>query len=230
MTVLGRAPKFLLWKDETVVPRQLQSKSHISKVMFFVAVARPRNDWDGKIGCWEITERMPSARTSRNRPAGTEVLTSITGTKDVNRRMLVAMVVPAIKRKWIWPAGVENGRIILQHDNDRHHIPSGDAEFVDAEQHALKQTLECRTMEELIAAVKCSFMLLSPVTLEKTFMTLRRSMNVIIEANGCNRYEIPRSKVNAEDELALSMTNLRLEEEDRLEEVASLLGTLNMDV
>ncbi|RHZ41704.1 hypothetical protein DYB31_010020 [Aphanomyces astaci] len=59
----------------------------------------------------------------------------ITGTKDVYRRMLLAMVVPAIKSKWIWPAGVENGRIILQHDNDRHHIPSRDAEFVDAGQH-----------------------------------------------------------------------------------------------
>ncbi|KAF0774722.1 hypothetical protein AaE_001578 [Aphanomyces astaci] len=78
---------------------------------------------------------MPSARTSRNRPAGTEVLKSITGTKDVYRRMLLAMVVPAIKSKWIWPAGVENRRIILQHDNDRHHIPSRDAEFVDAGQH-----------------------------------------------------------------------------------------------
>ncbi|RHY01444.1 hypothetical protein DYB36_012473 [Aphanomyces astaci] len=217
-------------------------KSHITKVMFLVAVARPRNGWDGKIGCWEITERVPAVRKSRNRPARSEVLRSVTVTKDVYRRN---MVVPAIKSKWIWTAGVENGRIILQHDNARPHILSGDAEFVAAEQHggwdirienqpaqspdlnvldlgffnsiqALQQTLECRTMEELIAAVKCSFMLLSPVTLEKTFMTLRRVMNVIIEANGCNRYKIPRSKVNAEDELALSMMNLRLEEEDRL--------------
>ncbi|RHY87098.1 hypothetical protein DYB35_013778 [Aphanomyces astaci] len=40
MTKLRR--RFLVWHDENIIPRQLQSKSHITKVMFLVAVARPR--------------------------------------------------------------------------------------------------------------------------------------------------------------------------------------------
>ncbi|ETV90130.1 hypothetical protein H310_15039 [Aphanomyces invadans] len=31
--------RFLLWKNEDVIPRHLQSKSHITKVMFLCAVA-----------------------------------------------------------------------------------------------------------------------------------------------------------------------------------------------
>ncbi|ETW03253.1 hypothetical protein H310_05649 [Aphanomyces invadans] len=94
---------------------------------------------------------------------------------------------------------------------------------------SLQQTLECRSMEELIASVKCSFLMLSPSKLEKTFLTLRRIMLVVIEANGCNRYKIPISALTPEDEMALSLMNLRLEEEDRLEEVANLLTTLKID-
>ncbi|RHY54971.1 hypothetical protein DYB30_011324 [Aphanomyces astaci] len=44
MTKLRR--RFLVWHDEKIIPRHLQSKSHITKVMFLVAVARPRQGKD----------------------------------------------------------------------------------------------------------------------------------------------------------------------------------------
>ncbi|ETV91941.1 hypothetical protein H310_13731 [Aphanomyces invadans] len=40
--------RFYLWADEDNPPRHVQSKSHITKVMFWVAVAEPRSGWDGK--------------------------------------------------------------------------------------------------------------------------------------------------------------------------------------
>ncbi|ETV70138.1 hypothetical protein H257_14299 [Aphanomyces astaci] len=58
---------------------------------------------------------------------------------------------------------------------------------------ALQQALECQTMEELIGAVKEAFSKLSHLKLDKTFKTLQRVMQVIIEAKGDNRYKMPRS-------------------------------------
>ncbi|ETV95973.1 hypothetical protein H310_10629 [Aphanomyces invadans] len=195
---------------------------------------------------------------SRNRPAGSEVLKSVVVTKDVYRRILIDKVVLAIKSKWTWPLGVDGGDIVIQQDNARPHIGLDDAEFVTAGEEggwtiriqnqpaqspdlnvldlgffnliqSLQQTLECRSMEELIAAVRCSYLMLSPTKLEKTFLTLRRIILVVIAAKGCNRYKIPRSASPAEDELALSLMNVRLEEKDRLEDVANMLSSLNMD-
>ncbi|KAE9059398.1 hypothetical protein PF005_g31224 [Phytophthora fragariae] len=39
----------------------VQSKRHIKKVMFLCAVARPRGDWDGKVGIWRVVKnyKMP---------------------------------------------------------------------------------------------------------------------------------------------------------------------------
>ncbi|ETW03779.1 hypothetical protein H310_05145 [Aphanomyces invadans] len=57
--------------------RTCKSKTHIMKVMFLSAVARPRWDnstqswFDGKFGTWHFTEWVPAQRTSRSRPKGT---------------------------------------------------------------------------------------------------------------------------------------------------------------
>ncbi|KAE8882550.1 hypothetical protein PF003_g33386 [Phytophthora fragariae] len=48
----------------------VQSKRHIKKVMFLCAVARPRGDWDGKIGLWPVVETYITQRWGVNRPAG----------------------------------------------------------------------------------------------------------------------------------------------------------------
>ncbi|ETP39280.1 hypothetical protein F442_13243 [Phytophthora nicotianae P10297] len=35
----------------------VQSKRHILMVMFLCAVARPRGNWDGKVGMWPVVEK-----------------------------------------------------------------------------------------------------------------------------------------------------------------------------
>jgi hypothetical protein len=62
---------------ELVPERLVRHKSHILKVMFLAAIARPGyNDTDvctldGKIGIWPFVERVTARRTSVRRPAGT---------------------------------------------------------------------------------------------------------------------------------------------------------------
>ena len=57
--------------------RSVRHKSHILKVMFLAALARPRFNeagectFDGKIGIWPFVERVAARRGSIRRPAGT---------------------------------------------------------------------------------------------------------------------------------------------------------------
>lgn len=78
---LNRVTNQILVFDGIVIPNAptVQHKSHIPKVMFIVAMARPfrKEDgtwFDGKlVGCWEIVTRAPAQRNSVNRPAGTMI-------------------------------------------------------------------------------------------------------------------------------------------------------------
>ncbi|CAK4142994.1 unnamed protein product [Aphanomyces euteiches] len=87
---------------------------------------------------------------------------------------------------------------------------------------ALQHKKQCRNTDELMSAVKDAFNELSPVTLNKTFMTLQRVMKMVIA--------IPRSKchINEEDELTLRLLDIRLEEEDRLGELCELFQTCDV--
>ncbi|ETV90232.1 hypothetical protein H310_14934 [Aphanomyces invadans] len=83
---------YYLAPDEEPPHRTCKSKNFITKVMFLSA-----------IGTWHFTEKVPAARTSKNRPAGTLVTVPVSVTRDVYRAMLIDNVFPAIKAKW--PAG-----------------------------------------------------------------------------------------------------------------------------
>ncbi|KAH9101901.1 hypothetical protein AeMF1_021417 [Aphanomyces euteiches] len=255
MTKLRRS--YLVWHDEEILARHLNSKSTITKVMFLVAVARPRGEWDGKLGCWPFTEIKEAQRSSKNRPAGASIVHTVTVTRDVYRNFLLGKVFPAIKAKWIWPVGIDGGEILVQQDNARPHVVLDDPAVVAAglsdgwtirmmnqppqspdlnvldlgffnSIQALQQQMECRTIEDLMDAVCSTFRQLSAETLNRTFMTLQRVMGMIIEVKGDNRYKIPRSKKPEEEMLALELMNLRLEEEDRMEEICDLLGNVTM--
>ncbi|ETW01378.1 hypothetical protein H310_06928 [Aphanomyces invadans] len=257
MTKLCR--KFYLWCDEEVPPRPLQSKAHITKVMFLVAVARPRCGWDGKIGCWALVEESKALRSSVNRPAGARVIKTLTVTREIYREYLIKSVIPAIKEKWVWPAGVQVGEIVIQQDNARPHVLENDVAVIRAGQsggwsivvrnqpakspdlnvldlgffnsiQALQQQMVCSSIESLISAVKTAFAELPGSTLESTFGTLQRVIAAIVDAAGDNRYKVPRSLNFQADILALDMMNLRLEEEDRLEELTQMMDALVVDV
>jgi hypothetical protein len=99
--------RFLLLEDEEDDPyRTVSHKSHIRKVMFLCAVARPRfnyatNSWfDGKIGMWPVGDFEPAQRNSINRARGTMVWKNKNMTRELYRKMMIELLVPALAEKW----------------------------------------------------------------------------------------------------------------------------------
>ncbi|XP_074314285.1 uncharacterized protein LOC141649494 [Silene latifolia] len=126
--------KYYLHSTEADPLRTCQSKNYIGKVMFLVAMARPRYDSDGnetfsgKIGVFPLITKEPAIRRSRNREAGTLVTKPIPSvTREVIRNFLIEKVVPAIKATW--PIEDMGSTIFIQQDNARTHIDPNDPEF-----------------------------------------------------------------------------------------------------
>jgi hypothetical protein len=115
------------WEDESKHPvSKCIHKSHITKVMFLCAVARPRRNWDGKIGCWPIVEKRPAIKNSKNRPAGTMVTHPLNVGGKVYTDLLLTKVLPAIKEKW--PRMYREKPIVIQDDNaPAHPVSAGTA-------------------------------------------------------------------------------------------------------
>lgn len=110
-------------------------KSHVPRVMFLAAVARPRyvhgQLWDGKIGIWECVDYVPAARASRNRPRGTIEPKPYNINGDRYLSLVVDKILPAIAERC--PQQMKrNNRIIIQHDNAPPHqrVTSETVEFV----------------------------------------------------------------------------------------------------
>ncbi|GMF55230.1 unnamed protein product [Phytophthora fragariaefolia] len=97
---------------------------YITKVVFLCAVARPRGDWDGKIGLWPVVETYTTQRASVNRPAAVEELRPVSIARKISRRMLIDNLIPAIKARW--PQNQKHMYIRLQQDNARPHVDEGD--------------------------------------------------------------------------------------------------------
>jgi hypothetical protein len=100
---------YILVSDKEEPPeRYVKHKSHIEKVMFLCALARPRivtgdngNQrmlHGGKIGMWPIGEVKLAQRQSVNRAAGTPEWHNVNVDKDVYREL--SEVVPAILNRW----------------------------------------------------------------------------------------------------------------------------------
>ena len=123
---------YYLCNDEEAPVRTVQHKSHIQKIMFLTAVARPRFaghtcSFDGKIGIWPFLEAVAAKKASKNRPKGTLELKSVNITKPVYRDMLIGKVLPAIRERW--PDG-NSEELIIQQDNARPHIDPDDRHFL----------------------------------------------------------------------------------------------------
>ncbi|KAF7801620.1 mariner transposase [Senna tora] len=129
-----RSRNYYMLVDEEDPIRSCKSKNFIDKVMFLVALARPRFDAQGrelflgKIGIFPLVTYEPARRTSVNRVAGTlETKPIASVNKEVIRLFLIQKVLPAIKEKW--PREDTGCPIIIQQDNARTHIDLDDAEF-----------------------------------------------------------------------------------------------------
>ena len=128
---------YLLVLDEKNPKHCVKHKSHITKVMFLCAVARPRFNmsvnswWDGKLGIWPIGDWEPAQQGSKNRPKGTLVWKNKTVTKVVYRDLLINKLIPAILEKW--PRRDRMSRTIyIQQDGAKNHIHEDDEEFNNA--------------------------------------------------------------------------------------------------
>eukprot|EP00956_Cyclotella_meneghiniana_P000520 scaffold571_cov34-Cyclotella_meneghiniana.AAC.2 len=123
--------KYYLLPDEEDVNlhRSCKHKSHIEKVMFGAAVARPRTNaltgevWDGKIHLHPFVEYEYAQRSSVNRPAGTRITKPRSINKEVYREWLCEYVVYAIVAQW--PDWCER-RAQIQQDNATPHIKPTD--------------------------------------------------------------------------------------------------------
>ena len=102
-----------------------QHKSHIMKVMFLVAMARPQvtpdGTWfDGKIGMWPCTQRVVTQRASVNRPRG--VLETKPKAVDaafyIHLFTRVGGVLAKIKEKMPW---LQQSGHVIQHDGAGPH-------------------------------------------------------------------------------------------------------------
>jgi hypothetical protein len=113
--------------------RSVGHKSHIDKIMFLAATAKPRWDpnrkqmWDGKVGIWPFARREPARRNSTNRVVGTMEWKSFSVDRDAYRTMLIDNVIPAINEKW--PIGTKQRCIRIQQDNAPAHIKPDDPLF-----------------------------------------------------------------------------------------------------
>jgi len=117
--------RYYVYDDEEVAARSVQSKSHITKVMFLAAVARPRYDahrrclFDGKIGVWPFVTREAAKRSSKNRARGTIETKPLNVTADVYQDFLVNKVLPALVAKI--PKGQLKRGMKIQQDNASPH-------------------------------------------------------------------------------------------------------------
>lgn len=126
-----------LTQDEDDPHRMVPNKNFIKKIMFLVAVARPRYDsqgnltFNGKIGVWPFAVRVPARRTSVNRVAGTlETKPILSVTREVNRSFFIEKLLPAIREKW--PREDLGNPIFIQQDNASPHLLQNDLQFVQA--------------------------------------------------------------------------------------------------
>ena len=124
---MKRVNNKVLLIDGTVIPNAptCQHKSHIEKVMFLVAVARPRTfpdgtSFTGKIGLWPCTIREQAKRDSKNRPKGTweEKCKNVDSEFYQHLFTMPGGVLAKIKERMPWMQGRQ---VKIQHDGARPH-------------------------------------------------------------------------------------------------------------
>ncbi|OMP03915.1 hypothetical protein COLO4_10110 [Corchorus olitorius] len=181
--------KYYSLPDEESPYRTCKSKNFIHKVMFLVAMARPRFDeqrneiFSGKIGVFPFVTREPAKRSSANRPARTLETKPITSVrKKVMRSFLIEKVLPAIKEKW--PRDGFDIRLTYQPPN------SPDLNVLDlgffAAIQSLQQKERARNVDDLVTIVVKSFEDFPTDISDMIFLTLQTCMIEIMKKKGAN--------------------------------------------
>lgn len=130
---------YILPGEDASRPARAQHKSHIIKVMFLCAVARPRvghrsRRFDGKIGLWPMIETVQAANNSKNRAAGTDIIKPLNVTAEVYEEYMIKHVLPAIKEKML--PFVDASVNLTQRADQAHPSSSGGAGHAVNDEHA----------------------------------------------------------------------------------------------
>jgi len=129
---------YILVSDEEEPPhRTVKHKSHIAKVMFMCALAKPRRLpngtwWDGKVGIWPIGHIELAKKASKNRPVGTPEWVSESVDRAKYKCVLLNEIIPAILLTW--PANEFNKPnmvVRIQQDGAKAHLSPHDGDFKD---------------------------------------------------------------------------------------------------
>ena len=125
---------YLLLSDKKNPKHCVKHKSHITKVMFLCAVARPcfnpsaNSWWDGKLGIRPIGDWEPAKWKLKSRPKGTLVWKNKTVTKEVYRELLISKLILDILEKWLRRDRMSR-TIYIQQDGAKNYIHEDDEEF-----------------------------------------------------------------------------------------------------
>ena len=128
--------RYIMSRDEPDPVRKVKHKSHITKVMFICAIARPRFVpslnawWDGKVGIWPVGSWEPAKRSSVNRPKGTMVWRNKSIDRECYRDLLMHKVVEGILSNWP-ESDRRNRNIRIQQDGAKSHVYESDLDIID---------------------------------------------------------------------------------------------------
>ncbi|XP_026383686.1 uncharacterized protein LOC113279201 [Papaver somniferum] len=216
--------RYYLLPDEPKPHRECQNKRFFPKIMFTAAVARPQYDssgnliFDGKIGIWAMVKKVPAARNSKNRKAGTLETKPIDPVdKKVSMEFLIDKVLPEIRVKW--PTG-NTRTIYIQQDNAKPHISKDDEKFKNAASidgfdiqlknqppnspdmntldlgyfntlQSIQHRQRMNNIDELIVAVEKAYNDMEPRIINKVFLTHQLCMLEVMKARGEIRFVLP---------------------------------------
>jgi hypothetical protein len=127
---------FILLDEEEDPHRTVKHKSHVDKVMFLAATAKPRWDparnqhFDGKLGIWPFAKQEAAKRASANRPKGTMEWKTSTVDREACKSVLLDNLLPSILA--LWPAGAGNKVIKMQQDSAPLHVEPDDEDWLAA--------------------------------------------------------------------------------------------------
>ncbi|CAN0514412.1 unnamed protein product, partial [Ectocarpus sp. 12 AP-2014] len=219
--ICKQGQRYYCYEGEDLPVRKVQHKSHVIKVMFLAAVARPRYDtgrnrhFDGKIGIYPFTEQRAAQRNSRNRAAGTMVTHCVEVNRATYKEKLINNVFPDI-----WAKFPAVSTVHAQQDNAPGHRVMQDPDIVGAaEQGGRKielinqppnspdmnildlgffnsiQSLQDRTtpttVDELVAEVQRAFWAQKSETLDRVWTTLQSILQEVMLARGDNTFKLP---------------------------------------
>ncbi|ETV90233.1 hypothetical protein H310_14935 [Aphanomyces invadans] len=187
---------YYLAPDEEPPHRTCKSKKFITKVMFLSAVARPRwdndrSEWfDGKIGTWLFTEKVPAARTSKNRPAGTLVTVPVSHVRIQQDN--AKPHVPPMDPRIVAACQSDGWAMVYQPPN------SPDLNVLDLGFFRSIQTLQeqkyPRYIDDIVAGTLQAWREVDMMTLNANFLTLQCCMKEVIRVAGNNSYKVPHMK------------------------------------